>query len=90
MITAVLMIYAGWKRSWKVALGISLLSLAIQVFIVVPQVVENRQLLGLGGESQNIRYFGALIEVFIGAVIWFVVGYTASAIRNRVKRKKNE
>ena len=85
---AILMIYAGWRRSWKVALGVFLFSLSIQVFYVVPKVAENRRLLGLGVGGEAAGYLGALIDVSIGAVIWFAIGYGLSSIRNWIKRRR--
>ena len=84
------MIVAGWRRSWKIALAVFLFSLAVQVFIVVPKVAENQQLLGVGAGDQGLNFLAALIDVSIGAAIWFAVGYGLSSIRNWLKRRKEK
>jgi|GEM_PF-5490663 hypothetical protein len=90
MLASIFMVYAGWKRSWQLSLAIIAFSLALKIFVQVPAVTESRELMGLGVGDKSVYYIGAAIDVAIGAILFFGIGYAASAIRNFRKKKKSE
>jgi hypothetical protein len=88
MIGTVLVIIAGWFHHKVAALLIVAASIAIQVFLVLPQVTENRRLLGL--PQSDLSAFIALttVELLFAGAFFYFVGYGLRWLRDRAKNPK--
>lgn len=84
MISIILLIYAGFKRSWKISVATLLISFLIQATIVIPSVTGNRSRFGMETDVAAL-YIGAAINVVIYGAIGFAIGYAISLLWRKIK-----
>lgn len=88
MIGTVLVVVAGWLRHKLAALVIVVASIAVQIFFVLPQVAENRRLLGLPQADLSITITLITIEMLVAGTFFYFVGSGLRWLRDRTKKAR--
>ncbi len=88
MIGTILIIFAGWFRNKIAALVIAAASIVIQLFVVLPQVSENRRLLGLPHADPSAFIALTAAESLIAGLFFYFVGSGLRWLRDRAKKSE--
>lgn len=87
MLGTLFLLIAGWYRSKIAAVAIVVISFAIQVALVIPDVSRNRQLLGLAAANPVATAAFVALELILFGVVFYFAGWSLRWLWDRRKRR---